>query len=151
MELVCIDIALDFALISQYQASPRVGHLEAIYLIFNYLSKHKNWCIVFDATLPEIKETYFIQDADWIKFYHYSVEEDTAGMPEPLEQEVVISAFVDLNHARNKTRQSYTGVFIFVSNSMITVFSKHQNTVESSTFGSELVAMRSCRDLLVAL
>ena len=40
---------------------------------------------------------------------------------------------------------------IFVNNALITVFSKRQNTVESSTFGSELVAMRICRNLLVAL
>ena len=37
MELRRIDIQLEVALMSQYQMSPREGHLEALYLIFNFL------------------------------------------------------------------------------------------------------------------
>jgi hypothetical protein len=40
---------------------------------------------------------------------------------------------------------------LFVQNAPILWFSKKQNTVESSTFGSELVAMRIARDLIAAL
>jgi hypothetical protein len=56
------------------------------------------------------------------------------------------------NHAGNVvTRRSHSGIIIFVNNAPIIWFSKRQNTVESSTFGSELVAMRICRDLIVSL
>jgi len=38
-----------------------------------------------------------------------------------------------------------------VQNAPIIWFSKRQNTVECATFGSELVAQRICKDLIVAL
>ena len=40
------------------------------------------------------------------------------------------------------TRRSQTGILIFISNTPITWFSKRQNTVEASIFGSEFVAFR---------
>ena len=40
---------------------------------------------------------------------------------------------------------------IFVNNALIVQYSKKQNTVESATFGAEMVAMRVARDLTVAL
>ena len=49
------------------------------------------------------------------------------------------------------TRRSHSGVLIFVQNAPIIWFSKQQNAVKSATFGSELVAMRICKDLIVAL
>ena len=73
-------------------------------------------------------------------------------MPEPLGHPVTIHAFVDANHAGNVvTRRSHSGIIIFVNNAPIIWFCKRQNTVESSTFGSELVTMRICRDLIVSL
>ena len=71
---------------------------------------------------------------------------------EPLGHSVSIHAFVDANHAGNVvTRRSHSGIIIYVNNAPIIWFSKRQNTVESSTFGSELVSMRICRDLIVSL
>jgi hypothetical protein len=73
-------------------------------------------------------------------------------MPEPRGHPVNISAFVDANHAGNVvTRRSHTGIFIFVQNAPIIWFSKRQNTVEAATFGSEFVALRICKELIVAL
>ena len=73
-------------------------------------------------------------------------------MPEPRGNQVNTSAFVDADHAGNViTRRSHTGIIIFVQNSPIIWFSKRQNTVEAATFGSEFVALRICKDLIVAL
>ncbi len=56
---------------------------------------------------------------------------------------MVTSCFVDADHAGCRvTRRSHAGVLIFVNWAPILWFSKGQNTVESSTFGSEFVAMR---------
>jgi hypothetical protein len=41
------------------------------------------------------------------------------------------------------TQQSQSGILIFVQNALIIGFSKWQNTVEGTTFGSELIAARS--------
>jgi hypothetical protein len=65
---------------------------------------------------------------------------------------VNIACFVNANHAGNViTSHSHTGIIIFIQNAPIIWYSKKQNTVESSTFGSELVTMCVAHDLIVAL
>ncbi len=146
------DIHIHVAKMSQYQAQPRTGHLEALYMIIRYLKNYPEKRIVFDPREPSIDESRFQLNADWTEFYHYAKEEDPRGMPTPLGKPVVISCFVDADHAGNKiTRRSHTGIFLFVNKALIISYSKKQNTVESATFGSELVAMRIARDLIVSL
>jgi hypothetical protein len=74
-------------------------------------------------------------------------------MPKPLGTSVVMTCFVDAsNHAGNQiTRQSQTGFIIYLNNAPISWYSKKQNTVESSTFGSEFVAMRIAVEHIRAL
>ena len=91
-------------------------------------------------------------DADWKDFYGDVEEELPAKMPEPRGHAVSMSAFVDANHAGNVvTRRSHTGIIIFLQNAPILWYSKRQNTVESATFGSEFVALRVCKDLIVSM
>ena len=103
---------------------------------------------------PDAPEKLLSKDVNWKVCYGEIVEEDpaAAGMPTPLGQPVKIRTFLDADLADNVvTRRSHTGVFIFVNNSLIVQYSKKQNTVESATFGAEMVAMRVARDLTVAL
>jgi hypothetical protein len=153
VELGRVDIFQEVAVMSQYQANPREGHLEALYHIFAYMKAHKDWGkIAYDSKDPNIDESVFNNNADWKDFYGDVEEELPAKMPTPRGNSVTISAFVDANHAGNiVTRRSHTGIIIFVQNAPIIWFSKRQNTVESSTFGSEMVALRICKDLIVAL
>ena len=153
VELGRIDIFLEVSLLSQYQACPRLGHLEAAYHIFAYLKKHPDMGrLAYDPTDPRIDESIFNGNADWKDFYGDVQEELPANMPEPRGSPVTISCFVDANHAGNVvTRRSHSGIIIFVQNAPIIWFSKRQNTVECATFGSELVAQRICKDLIVAL
>ena len=73
-------------------------------------------------------------------------------MPPPLGKEVVIRCFVDADHAGDRiTRRSRTGFIIFLNNAPIYWTSKKQNTCESSTFGSELVAMKTATEYLRGL
>lgn len=63
-----------------------------------------------------------------------------------------LNCFVDADHAGCQlTRRSHTGVFIFVNRAPVLWFSKRQNTVESSTFGSEFVAMRIAVEMIEGL
>jgi hypothetical protein len=98
VELGRIDIYHEVLVLSQYLASPRVGHLETVYHIFAYLHKHDKWSIVFDPADPIINPTAFIEQ-DWSEFYGNVEEEMPPKMPEPLGSPVTISAFVDANHA----------------------------------------------------
>ena len=60
--------------------------------------------------------------------------------------------FVDADHAGNSvTRRSHTGFIIFINGAPIIWYSKRQNTVEASTFGSEFNAMRVALEHVEAL
>ena len=64
-------------------------------------------------------------------------------MPEPLGKEVVMRCFVDDDHSgENLTHRSSSVFIIFLQMASIYYCSKRQNTVETSTFGSEFMAMK---------
>jgi len=89
---------------------------------------------------------------DWTDFYGDVSEAIPPKMPKPRGNPVNTTCFVDANHAGNLvTRRSQTGILIFVMKSPIVWYSKRQNTVETSTFGSEFVAMRQATELIEAL
>ena len=59
---------------------------------------------------------------------------------------------MDADHAHDLvTRQSVTGVLIFINNTPIRWYCKRQKTVETSTYGSELVAARVATELVMEL
>jgi hypothetical protein len=126
-----IDIYHEISLLSQYQANPRVGHLEALYNVFAYMKSHLDiGHVAFDPKTPVVDESAFNNGADWKEFYGEVQEELPPKMPKPRGQRVTISAFVDAN--------------LYVQNALILWYSKRQNTVEAATFGSEMVALRIC-------
>ena len=60
--------------------------------------------------------------------------------------------FVDASHASNQvTMRSHTGIFIKLNGAPISWYSKRQNTVESSTFGSEFIALRIAAEMCQSL
>eukprot|EP00957_Ditylum_brightwellii_P122340 9329114-Ditylum_brightwellii.AAC.1 len=74
------------------------------------------------------------------------------GMPEPKGKPVVTSGFFDSSRASCLvTCRSTTCVLLFVNSTPIKWFSKRQNCVETSTYGSEIVAGRIAVDLTVEL
>jgi hypothetical protein len=126
-----------------------VGHLEAIYLIIAYLHKHDKSRIIFDDPLPH---TPTAAKPGWTSFYEVTEEELPPHVPEPLGYPVNIYTFVDANHAGNLVSQrSHTGILLFVQNSSILWLSCQQNTVETSTFGSEFVEVWTACDLIISM
>ena len=85
----------------------------------------------------------------------YTEAEDPCppNMPTPRGEAVTINAFVDADHAGNLvTCRSHTGILLYCNLAPIQWFSKRQNTVESSTFGSEsIIAMKIATELIEAL
>jgi hypothetical protein len=60
--------------------------------------------------------------------------------------------FVDASHGSDRsTRRSQTGILIFCNKSPILWHSKRQNTVETSTFGSEFQAIKNAVELVESL
>jgi hypothetical protein len=152
LELGRVDIVLEVSLMSSFNALPREGHLEAIYHMFAYLATADQHSIVFDASLPDLKPGLMVVATDWTDFLGDVSEAIPPKMPKPRGNPVNTTCFVDANHAGNLvTRRSQTGILIFVMKSPIVWYSKRQNTVETSTFGSEFVAMRQATELIEAL
>ena len=143
VELGRVDILLETSLLSSHLALPREGHLEAVYQVFAYLKRHQKAPIWMDDKVPTIDERQF-KASDWsTSIYQGAYEETPPKMPKPLGNPIQMVCFVDASHANDVvTRRSQTGFIIYVNNSPIDWFSKKQWTVESSTFGSEFVAMR---------
>ena len=111
-------------------AMPTQGHLEAVYYVFADLKQHLNSTLVFDERLPYINEKAFIAVA-WGGFYGTEKEETPPKMPASQGNSVRVSCFVDADHPGNVvTRRSHTGILVFFINSLISSFSKRQNTVE---------------------
>ena len=84
-----------------------------------------------------------------MKHLHPDSHEDLPhDMPEARGIEVDVNVFVDADHAGNKiTRRSHTGIILFCNMTPIVWYSKRQNTVETSTFGSEFIALRIATEL----
>jgi hypothetical protein len=152
VELGRVDILLEVSLLSSHLANPREGHLEAAYNIFAYLNKQQHPPIVLDDKVIYMNEEAFVK-SDWKESIYGDVKEEIPpNAPEPLGNPVTMTCFVDANHAgEHSTRRSQTGIIIYLNNAPIDWYSKRQNTVESSTFGSEFVAMRVAVEKIRAL
>jgi hypothetical protein len=158
IELGRIDIITEVSVLSQHQCNPREGHLEAAYRIFWYLKcslKKKNMGrIVFDGSPPFVDESIFNYSPKehWQDFYQDAEEQLPPNMPEPRGKDVTVGCYVDADHAGNlATRRSHTGIILYVNNTPVIWFSKRQNTVETSSFGSEFVALRIAVEMIEAL
>ena len=151
IEIGRVDILLETSQMSSHLALPREGHLEQALHIVGYLKSHKKLRLLFDSAYPKVKESWF-QEYDWFDFYRDAKEAIPSNMPEARGRDVIITCFVDANHAGNqKDRRSQTGVLIFVNKAPIHWYSKRQSTVETSTFGAEFCAMKCAVEMIDAL
>ena len=109
--------------------------------------------MVFDPTEVTLPEGDFEQQ-DWTfyPFYKEAVsegEELPPNMPKPRGKSMTMRVFVDSDHAGDTvTRRSRTGFVVFLNQSPIYWYSKKQGSCETSTFGSEFVAMKQACDRL---
>jgi hypothetical protein len=61
-----------------------------------------------------------------------------------------MTVYMDTDHAHDLvTRRSITGILMMLNNTPIRWVSKHQKTVETSTYGSGLVASRIATELIL--
>ena len=150
VELGRIDITTAVSHMSRFMANPREGHLEQTLHIFAYLKKYDKSAIVFDDTTPDFDESRFTRP-DWSEYYPDAAEPIPPNAPAPRGNAVTTTCFVDADHAGCRvTRRSQTGVLLFLQRAPIMWYSKRQNTVETSTFGSEFVAMKTAIEMIEA-
>lgn len=86
---------------------------------------------------------------DWSSFYPDAKEQIPADAPLPRGKPVQTTCFVDSDHAGDTiTRRSRSGVLIYLNRSLTVWMSRKQNSVETSTFGSEFTAMKTALELI---
>ena len=149
-EIGRVDILLEVALLSQYSASPGEGHLEQLLRIFAFLRRHPKLTLYLSPELPLMDFGEFTtQKTDFNEIYRDAEEPLPHRMPMPRGRSVVMTAFVDASHGANKvTRRSHTGYVIFLNRAPIVWYSKRQQTVETSTFSAEFIALKVCLEAI---
>jgi hypothetical protein len=143
VEIGRADILTEVSMLSSHLMMPREGHLDAVFHIFAYLKKKHNSCMVFDTTYPEMDMGRF-EEMDWTSSYGEIKEALPDNTPEARGKDIDLRIYVNADRAGDRiTRRSRTGFIIFMNSAPIIWFLKKQNTVESSVFGSEFVAMKT--------
>ena len=152
VELGRIDICCEVSMMSSHLALPREGHLQQLYHMFGYLSKCHNSEMVFDPSEPDVDRNQFPRK-DWEATEFGEIEEILPpGAPPARGFGFTMRAFVDADHAGDLiTRRSRTGFVVYLNNAPIYWLSKKQNSVETSSFGSEFMAMKHCLEYLRGL
>ena len=153
VELGRVDICLEVSMMSSHLALPREGHLSQLYHIFGYLKRYHNSKMVFDPSNPVIDESLF-ERRDWTtsEFGLAQDEEMPRNMPEARGLGFLLRAFVDADHAGDSvTRRSRTGFLVYLNSAPVYWLSKKQTGIETSSFGSEFIAMKQCTEYLRGL
>ena len=134
-------------------AMPREGHMQELINVLTYLKIHMNTEMLFDPSEPEIDMNSF-QRQDWSYSIYSSPGEELKealppNTPKPLGHGFNISCFVDADHAgESLTCRSRTGFIVMLNNYPIYWHPKKQTSVETSTFGSEMMEMKQAADYI---
>jgi hypothetical protein len=149
-EIGRVDILFEVSLLSQYQASQREGHLTQLLHIFAFLRTHPKLTLYLSPELPNMDYGDFqMSRQDFAEIYRDAEEELPHRMLIPRGRGVTITAFVDASRAANKvTRRSHSGYVIFIYRAPILWYSKRQQTVETSTFLAEFIALKVCLEAI---
>ncbi len=128
--------------LARFGIAPRLGHLKAMKRVFGYLKKFPHGQIMVDPNYLD-HSLYETEDYSWTEFYPDAEEELPEDMPEPRGKPARTTTYVDADHAHDTvTRRSVSGVLHLINSMPVKWVSKRQKTVETSTYGSEMVAGR---------
>ena len=136
------DILYATSTFARYNAIPREGHLLGMLRVFGYLKCHSKAKLVFDT------RDFMESDGEevshgWGELHPSACEELPHDMPVLKMKPASISSIYDANHAPCLvTRRSVSGIVLLLNNTILRCTSKRQNTVESATYGAEMVAGR---------
>ena len=112
-----IDILHEVTLLSQYQASPRRGHLEQLLHVFTYLDKKPKVTLYIDPTLPKIDSSEFkTERKEFLEHYRYAKKKVLYKISKQRGRSVSTTTFDDASFASNKkTKKSHTGYTVFIN------------------------------------
>jgi hypothetical protein len=151
-----VDIVYAISTLSRYSAVPTQSHFDDAVRVFRYLNKYRTRGVMvrggdLDIGLIDDKSK-ILKRLDMQKYYPDACDEWDPKWPEPKGDPVNITIFVDADHATNQEdRRSITGIIIFVGMTPVRWFSKRQGSIETSTYGAELVAVKTAVEEATAM
>jgi hypothetical protein len=135
------DIATAIMMMSAFRSAPRVGHLDRVKRICEYLSKLRHSIIRIHTEEPDysdIPKTEY--DWEFSVYHHGAREELPKNAPKPLRKPVVTTTYVDANlYHCMLTGKSASGILHLFNKTPVDRFAKKQGTAETATYGSEFV------------
>jgi hypothetical protein len=146
------DIAYATSSISSFNMLPREGHLKAVKKILSYLKTFPKGIVIIYTSYPD-HSAYPVEDhSNWMEFDPDASEEIPKDLPPEKGPRLRMTVYVDADHAHDLvTRRSITGILVMINNTPIRWVSSCQKTVETSTYGSELVASRVTTELFLEI
>jgi hypothetical protein len=131
---------------------PREGHLKAVQRILSYLKTFPKGRVIIDTSYPD-HSMYPVEDhSKWMEFYPDSGEEIPKDLLPEKGPRVRMTVYIDADHANDLfTRRSITVILVMLNNTLIIWISKRQKMVETSNHGSELVASRIAKELILEI
>ena len=140
---------MEVSTIASMMALLREGHLNSVFKMISFLKSDHNSTTVCESTSPEIDQTQFLTEA-WSENPYGPCKKDTpSNAPSPRGIRFTMRAFVNSDHAgASVTRRSRTDFIVFLNSDPSLVYSKNQGSCETSSFGSEFIAIKSfCKNL----
>ena len=152
VEMGRIDITWKVSMMSSFVAMTCEGHLQQLLHLFAYLKYHHNARIAFDPSYPAIDSEQWTR-REWRSLYGEELKEEILpNAPEPPEMEFILRTYVDADHAGDRlTRRPRSGMLVLINSAPIYWLSKKKMSVETSSLGSKLVAMKICCEYLRGL
>ena len=139
--------------LSRFAMAPREGHLKNAFRILSCIKTFPKGRILFDTSYPAREDMMEKGEGpNWREFYPDAEEELPSDMLKPLGKPFPITAYVDADHAHDQvTRRSVTRILVLLNNTPMRWVCKRQKTVETFTYGSELVAARLATKLVMEI
>lgn len=145
------DVAYTVNTLARYSMAPRQGHFAAALHLFGYLKHARSGQILIDPAHPTLEGSP-VASYNWTEFYPDATEEIPPDAPPPKGFPVSTTCYVDADHAHDTvTRRSVSGILLFLNGMPVKWYSKRQTTVETSSYGSDLVAARIAIELVIEL
>jgi len=146
-----IDVMFAAVTMLRYNHAPHKGHFKTMFRIFGYLKYHIKASLKMNTSYPE-EPVEGIVRANWKHLYPGAHEKLPHNAPEPKGKPLRVWGEFDADHAHDHENRRYvSGILIYMNNSVVKWYSKRQNTIETSTYGSELVSYRTIVELLIKM
>jgi hypothetical protein len=136
-----------------YRTAPRIGHLERLKRIYGYIKRNPDGAIRFRVRIPDHESQGTPLKYDWSSTVYGSAREELPpDMPVPKGKAVRTTTYLDANLMHDLiTGRSMSGIIHLINQTPIQWFSKKQNTVETATYGSELMVARQASEQVMDL